>query len=387
MKTPVNYRFYPDSSERSIKIIKLIDRITYFFKSENDHRFKGDEKEEITLVQLAHIGDMILMLPAIKALKIMTGAKISLVVSSGNFKIATKVPFIDAVYVADAPYFSRDKKISYLKFLDQLRRIKTGILFDVRGDLRNNLFLKLFAKKKIFAGYNVGGGGALLDAELPYVHRGHVSKRINPLFNYLNLPDPVFSEYWEPNDLPCVPIEDVTLPEKFVLVHLGTGAQARKWPVQNFIQVIKGIALYFPVYVMGTEADLSPDEMTEISLLNNVTNCVGKFSMLQSISIVKRCTLFLGLDSGFSHIAALLYRKIVLIFSGTVNVDEWKPISLYKDQVTIIKETVDCDFTTGCGKLKCSHNICMTRISPHRVGEAVLRNAHEAPAINKREIN
>lgn len=385
MKKQVNYRFYPDSSQRSIKLIKLIDRISYFFKSE--YRSKLNGADEITLVQLAHIGDMILMLPAIKALKIMTGAKISMVVSSGNFKLASKVSFIDAVYVADAPYFSRDKKIPYLKFLDQVRRIKTGILFDVRGDLRNNLFLKFFAKKELFAGYNVGGGGALLDIELPYTHGGHVSKRLNPLFNYLNLPDPVFSEHWESDDLPCDPIDDVVLPEKFVVVHLGTGAQARKWPVQNFIQVIEWIAVYLPVYVMGVNADLTADEMAEISQLNNVTNCIGKFSMMQSITVVKKCTLFLGLDSGFSHIAALLYRKIVLIFSGTVSVNEWMPISLYKDQVTIIKEKVDCDLTTGCGRLKCGDNICMTRISPNRVIQAVLQNVGEALLVNKTEVN
>jgi heptosyltransferase-2 len=387
MTPQVNYRFYPDSSERSIKIIKAIDKVFYLFKAKSGSKPERKGTEEITFVQLAHIGDMILMLPAIKAMKMMTGNKISLVVSSGNFKLATQVPFIDEVYIADAPYFSRGKKVSYSNFLKQIRRIKTGILFDVRGDLRNNLFLKLFAKKQIFTGYNVGGGGALLDVELPYVHGGHVSKRSNSLFNYLNLPDPVFSEYWNVDDLPCAPIEDTVLPEKFVIVHLGSGAQARKWPVKNFIQVIKGITPYFPVYVMGIESDLSADEMTEISLLDNVTNCIGKFSMLQAISLVKKCTLFLGLDSGFSHIAALLYRKIVLIFSGTVSLEEWRPISLFDNQVTVIKEKVDCDLTTGCGKLSCADNICMTRILPDRVIKAVLKTASQAIAFDNSEVN
>jgi heptosyltransferase-2 len=387
MARKVNYRFYPDSSERSIKIIKTIDKVLCFLKVKSRYIAKDIGTEEITFVQLAHIGDMILMLPAVKALKLMTGNKISLVVSSGNFKLATQLSFIDRVYIVDAPYFSRGKKLSYLKFVDQVRNIKTGILFDVRGDLRNNLFLKLFAKKQLFTGYNVGGGGALLDVELPYVHGGHVSRRSNALFNYLNLPDPVFSDHWNIDDLPCAPIEHVALPVKFVVVHLGSGAQARKWPVKNFIQTIKVLTLYFPVYVMGIESDLSANELTEISLINNVTNCIGKFSILESISIVKKCTLFLGLDSGFSHIAALLYRKIVLIFSGTVSLDEWIPISLFKDQLTIIKEKVDCDLTTGCGKLKCADNICMNRILPDRVIKAVLQNANQVFALNKSEVN
>jgi heptosyltransferase-2 len=379
----IQYRFYPNTSPVTLKRIKLIDRFLYFFKRNGDETLTVPAVNEITVVQLAHIGDMILMLPAIKALKSISGYKINLLVSSSNYTIASKLNFIDNVLVADAPYFSRGKKVSYLKFIRQLMGIKAGLVYDVRGDLRNNFFIKFFVRKKLFAGYNVGGGGALLDVVLPFAHGGHVTNLFKPLFKYLDFPAINISEYWKEEDMPFDEITDQVFPEDFLVVHLGTGAQARKWPVDNFIRTIELVSGVIPVYVMGVPDDLSPEQMAKISSMPNTINCIGKYSMLQSIYIIKKCSLFLGLDSGFSHIASLLKKKIVVLFSGTVNKDVWKPFSFYKDQVILLNQKVECDWVTGCGKLTCEDNICMKQITPAKVAEVIKENLDTYTTINE----
>ncbi len=370
----IRYRFYPNTSSASLRKIKLIDKFLYFFKGKGNKTPDKTAIKEITIVQLAHIGDMILMLPAIKALKSISNYKIILLVSSQNYTIASKLNFIDDVIVADAPYFSRGKKVSYLKFIRQLLKIKTGLIYDVRGDLRNNFFIKFFVRKKLFAGYDVGGGGALLDVVLPFTHGGHVTNLFEPLFNYLGYPGIDITKYWKEDDLPYEEITGQTFQEDFLVVHLGTGAQARKWPVDNFIKTIELITGVIPVYVMGVPADLSAEQMDIISSMPNVVNGIGKYSMLQSVYIVKKCSLFLGLDSGFSHIASLLKKKIVVLFSGTVNKDVWKPFSFYKDQVILLNQKVECDWITGCGKLTCEDNICMKQITPAKVAGVIKEN-------------
>ena len=226
----------------------------------------------------------------------------------------------------------------------------------------------------MFVGYNVGGGGALLDVVLPFTHGGHVTNLFEPLFKYLNFPETNISEYWNEADMPYDEITDLVFPEDFLVVHLGTGAQARKWPVDNFIKTIELVSGVIPVYVMGVPDDLSPEQMDILSSMPNVINCIGKYSMLQSIYIVKKCSLFLGLDSGFSHIASLLKKKIVVLFSGTVNKNVWKPFSFYKDQVILLNQKVECDWITGCGKLVCENNICMKLIAPIKVAEVIKAN-------------
>jgi heptosyltransferase-2 len=363
----IKYRFGPNVSIGKIKKIKLIDRLLNLFFKGSTPPLIVSPITEITIIQFAHIGDLILMLPALKKLKILTSYKINLVVSSQNLLIAKRLKYIDSVTVADAPYFSRGKKPSYLNFITQLKKINSDLVFDVRGDLRNNFFIKFFVKKKYFAGYNVGGGEALLDISLPYRHGGHITGLLEPLFDYLHIPDIDISYCWHQEDIPYDVIKDHDFPSNFLVVHLGTGASARKWPVEHFITTIKSLAGITPVYVLGVNQDLSAEQLQTITQIPNVVNCVGRYSILQSIFILKKCSMFLGLDSGFSHIAAMLKKKVFVVFSGTVNKNVWKPYSFDKDQVILINKNVACDLVTGCGKLTCADNICMKQIHPGRV--------------------
>ena len=360
----IQYRFYPNMPVRTLKRIKLIDKVLYSVWKRKDKKPAAQNFDEITIIQLAHIGDMILMLPALKTLKSVTNYHINLLVSSQNFTIASRLKFIDSVTVADAPYFARNKKVSYLGYISQLNKISTGLIYDVRGDLRNNFFISFFTRKKLFAGYDVGGGGALLDVVLPFEPEGHVSGLFNPLFNYLKLTPKNLADYWNEEDMPYDIITDHVFPPRFMAVHLGTGAQARKWPVEFFIETIAALSKEIPVYVLGINQDLTVEQHNIISAMPNVVSCIGKYSILQSIYVLKNCSLFLGLDSGFSHIAALLKKKVIVLFSGTVNKNVWKPFSFFEDQVVLLNHEVSCNLSTGCGKLVCEDNICMKQIAP-----------------------
>lgn len=363
----IKYRFYPDTAGKTINRIKLIDKLLYMVPKASSKKQATQNFNKITIVQLAHIGDMILMLPAIKKLKSITGYHINLLVNSQNFTIASKLKFVDSVTIADAPYFARNKKTSFSGFINQLKKVKTDLIYDVRGDLRNNFFIRFFVRKKLFVGYDVGGGGALLDVVLPFEHEGHVTGLFNPLFDYLKLPQSHLGDYWNEEDMPYEEIPDLSFPDKFLVVHIGTGAQARKWPVEFFIDTIEALSKEIPVYVVGVNQDLSVEQHEIISAMPNVVACIGKYSILQSVYILKKCSLFLGLDSGFSHIAALLKKKVIVLFSGTVNKNVWKPFSFFEDQVTLLNKSVPCDHGTGCGKLTCDDNICMKFITPREV--------------------
>jgi len=350
----------------------MADRLLNAF-SKLGRRKVIDSKEikNITIVQFAHIGDLVLLLPALKKLKVLTNYKINLVVNSQNYAIASKLTFIDTVTVADAPWFARGKKESYLKFIKQLRAIDTDLIFDVRGDLRNNLFIKFFTRNKLFAGYNVGGGGALMDETLPFEFGGHASDLIQPLFDYLQIPEINFSEFWEADDVPCEPVLDHTFPDKFMVMHLGAGAQSRRWPVKNFIDTLSIVSKEITVYVLGTKQDATAEDVAILSQMPNVVNCVGAYSIPQSIYILKMSSIFMGLESGFSHIAAMLRKKSFILFSGTSNINVWKPHSFTEGQVTLINHVVHCDCGTGCGKFVCEDNICMKHIYPFQVSSLI----------------
>ncbi|MBE9585883.1 glycosyltransferase family 9 protein [Mucilaginibacter sp. JRF] len=364
----VKYRFSPNISPKTIKVIKAIDAgLNLLYKS----RAKKVDVKEITVTQFAHIGDLLLTLPGLKRLKATSNLKVKLVVNSQNYAIAKRLNYIDEVYVADAPWFARGPQKSYWNFIKQLRKIKSDVIFDIRGDLRNNVFLKFFTRKKALVGYGVGGGGALLNEEFDFVYQGHASEFTTPIFKYLGLPESTNAAHWHEDDVPFDPLPDDNLPLNFVAVHLGAGAQSRRWTIPNFIQVIKGIALSTPVCVMGVAQDASPEELEIISSIPNVINLVGKYSLLQSISVVKRSTAFVGLESGFSHITGMLKKKAFVLFSGTSDINVWKPCSFYENQITLLQKRVPCDMGTGCGKFFCDDNICLKNIQPAEVIDLV----------------
>ncbi|MBL4674924.1 MAG: glycosyltransferase family 9 protein [Mucilaginibacter sp.] len=362
----IRYRFSPNVSPKKIRLIKFIDEALFFLRGKAKEHHNVEIKE-ITITQLAHIGDLILLLPALKKLKALTNYKINLVVSSQNYSIASKMNFLDSVTVVDAPYFARNGGASYKKFIKQLRTVKSDLIVDVRGDLRNIVFIKAFTRHKLFAGYDVGGGEGLLDIVFPYGFNDHITGLIDPLFNYLKLPDTKLEAYWHHDDLPFEIVEGYDFSSDFMVVHLGAGAMARKWPFESFLKVIKELSTDLPVYVLGTHADASESEIEQLNAVENVNVCIGKFNILQSIYIVKNCKVFLGLDSGFTHIAAMCKRKVFVLFSGAANKVIWNPYNFYDDQVTLINYEVECNQKTGCGKLVCDDNICMKYITPGKV--------------------
>jgi heptosyltransferase-2 len=79
----------------------------------------------------------------------------------------------------------------------------------------------------------------------------------------------------------------------------------------------------------------------------------------------------MGLESGFSHIAAMLKKKSFILFSGTSNINVWKPYSFSEGQVTLLNNVVPCDMVTGCGKFVCDNNICLKHIFPFEVSSLI----------------
>jgi len=358
----IKYRFSPNVSCLKKVTIKFFDYVIPFLRKDRKKKFLTENFEEITIVQLAHIGDVVLTLPAIKALKIISNKRIKLVISSQCLLLVKELSFIDSIVLVDAPYFSRNSEKSYFKFIKQLRGINAEVLFDVRGDFRNILFIKLFTKTKFLIGFEVGGGGALLDKVLDYPFEKHISNVFNPLFSFLKIETGNLSLYWNEDILPWQSVPNVDIRSKYIVIHIGTGASARKWPIEKFKELIEVLAKDNLVYLLGSNNDISDVERDDIYKLPNVQYMVGKTSLLESIFIVKNSSYFIGLESGFTHIASLLGRTVFAIYSGTTDEVVWSPYSIHSNQVYLIKKSPPCSLLNGCGKLICGNNICMQNI-------------------------
>lgn len=366
----IEYRFISENNKRKVKWISVLDRIGYLMLNYNKINLDLTTTKSVAILQLAHIGDFVLTLPMIKVLHDVLKMKTTCVVNTVNYSLANKCKYIDDVIQADAPYFTRSiKKSGYLKFMKQLRSLDSDIIFDLRGDFRNVITAYVAAKKRYLIGYSEGGAGFLLDKSLLYNHTNHISLTFNSILREFGfIGDPL--NFWDPVDMPyeiCVE----QLPKKYMAIHISTGAQSRQWPIENFVTLVTMITKIIPIVVLGMSSDLTMDQKCRFESIPNAISLIGKTSLLQGIDVIRRCTCFVGLESAFSHIAGLLKKPLVGIYSGTTTTTRWAPLSLQTGSMNLIKRRPPCSGARGCGRLECVDNFCMRDITVEDVYELV----------------
>jgi heptosyltransferase-2 len=92
----------------------------------------------------------------------------------------------------------------------------------------------------------------------------------------------------------------------------------RNWDNKNYIQLCQQIIRNHKhsIVLLGTQSQR--EKIDEIAKFDEkrIFNASGYFSVLESAAIVKHSDLFIGNDSGFTHIAKALNKKFIAIIGG-----------------------------------------------------------------------
>ena len=123
---------------------------------------------------------------------------------------------------------------------------------------------------------------------------------------------------------------------ELVVIHPGSGALSKCWHVGNFLAVAeelrsKGAEV---IFLLGP-AELEKFSATTIKKVSNITKCLKDLSFSQVIRLLSCANMFIGNDSGVTHLAAMLGIRTIAIF-GPTNPNVYKPIG--KD-VSIFTDT------------------------------------------------
>ncbi|MCI5210570.1 MAG: glycosyltransferase family 9 protein [Candidatus Electrothrix sp. ATG2] len=99
----------------------------------------------------------------------------------------------------------------------------------------------------------------------------------------------------------------------------------------------------------------------------------GRLTLPQSAALIQYASLYIGLDSGPMHIAALAGTPVVALFGPThpSRVGPYSgPYNSKRNEHRIVRaKALDC---LECRKRSCSHLSCMRKISPEMVYEAAI---------------
>ncbi len=334
--------------------------------------------KKILAMRLDHLGDVIMVRPALKALRDhFPKAQIDFLVSSDVGPILGKELRLNIIPVS-RHWFSRDFSLSscvqeLFQLIPILRHERYDLGIDFRGDFRN-IILMASAGIPERLSYPVTGGGFLLTRQTSY------DRKLHQVLLNLKLLEPLgIAAKPESHPIPCTDLQKEFFLKAFpeisesarpvkIILHSGAGYPSKKWPQERFRTLIKNILDHHPqahVILIGTRGEQNSFPVLERKGV--LTDLRGRTRIEQLPVLFALSHLYIGNDSGPAHLAAAQGLAGVIIFSGTNDASVWRP---WSEKFQLVQHPVPC---SPCEAKNCplGHHDCIEKISVEQVFAAV----------------
>lgn len=349
--------------------------------------------ERILLVRLSALGDVAHVMPALAALRAARpDAKIGLVTETAAFGLAKDHPQLDAWIefprkrmAADARSFSIGRLMAARRdFLDRLRSFGAEIALDFQGNLRSALVAYFSgARKRIgfAAPFTREMSGLFYTARVaPAKTAVHKIARNLELLRALGIAEPADYECLLPRsgaaEKSVAGFLGVKKPsERLVVMHPAVSrfGSYKGWPPENFGRLAGLIADRTGAKVAitrGPGEEWTANAVVQASM--GRATLAPETDLAELLALIRAADLFVGLDSGPLHIAALLKKPVVALY-GPKDPRIYGPLA---DERIVIEQDMPC---RPCRKRTCPDPKCMLSITPEtvmeRAGEFIDRTA------------
>ncbi|WP_207688810.1 glycosyltransferase family 9 protein [Desulfonema limicola] len=148
-----------------------------------------------------------------------------------------------------------------------------------------------------------------------------------------------------------------------ILIHPGSGSRRKNWPVHNFIELYDSLEKsgHNPEFIIGPADEFLSREIKK----DNYPRIINKPPDLIDLNnLLKTGALYIGNDSGVSHLAAFSGLTCVIIF-GSSDPVRWSPKGR---AVHVIRDkTLECLPCFETREDNCCNHLCLTSISVKQV--------------------
>lgn len=351
----------------------LLDKLGSGFFKAPEPPVDWERIRKVAILRLDHLGDVLLALPAVQALeKALPRAQVDFIVGPWAKDIVGIAGLQSSSRIFSASWFSRSVKGQGVQNLEEMLRqggYKVGI--DLRGDFRH-----IWAMYRAGIPHRIGpirtGLGFLLTH--PIISPGGIHE-IEMNFNCLEqaglqLPDkPPFPRLFirpEDKEAQQKVRRQLGITRPVVALHATCLASAKRWPTDNWRQLIEELPGNMDVVLIGTGMEKSGMEEIQKGSKRMVFLAAGLLSLPALAAFLKDCKLFIGVDSGPAHIAAAVGTPTLSLYSGTNVASQWAPRG---PRVTVLQGKTPC---SPCELADCPiGNECMRLIGVDEVLKAV----------------
>lgn len=335
--------------------------------------------ERILVSELWHIGDVVIAMPFLAALRrLFPAAKITLLAKSHARDTLANTGLVDDVVSFDFPwtFLDEDRRPKLKELLQipavirRLRRSKFDLAFDCSRDGRNHLLLYLTgAARRI--GFAYGGGDYLLTDAVPV---GSLERHRTE--DWLRLLEPFGTDI--PRCEPQLAVSDAergwardflrragrAKDDVLIAMHPGGSSRLKRWSLEHFEALARiaaddsGARILWIVDPAGTGGG-AESRLPERSI-------VARPSLRELIALLSECQLLVSNDGGPMHLAAALGAPTFAVYSWG-KPEWWKPYAVARHS-WIQREDITC--RPCAGHCIFSEPICLTGLSLDVVAKA-----------------
>jgi predicted lipopolysaccharide heptosyltransferase III len=378
------------------EIYKLLDKVVGtplcyligFFSNLSNGRansWKNFNPKRILVIKLVAIGDLVVTLPLLKALRSRyPRSYIGVLIVPRVREVVEGCKYIDEIFEYDIWGKHRDWKV--MKLMWFLRNKKFDLVIELDHYYRISSLLSYFSGAKRRIGFDFKGQGRryLLTDRVPYEVDKHEVEVFLNTFRALGnkiTPNKLVEIEVTEGDKKFIDnflkLHRISLDKDIVIgIHPGTSivAKSRRWENEKFAWLIDTLQEKFKAKVIITggydkEETQLVNKIVSLTKLKPVVaaRCV---SIKQFAELIRRCTLFISVDTGPMHIAAAMQTPVVALF-GPNTPKKWAP---FGSQHVVIYKKLPCSpcIKQYLGEIsKCRDNKCMKKISSEEVLEVV----------------
>jgi ADP-heptose:LPS heptosyltransferase len=308
------------------------------------------ETLKILVVRFSSIGDIVLTTPVVRMLKKQLNAQVHYLTKSSYVSLLKNNPYIDSVYQIQN---------SISEVIVDLKKEKYDYVIDLHSNLRTQILkFRLGMPAKSFNKLNMEKF-MLTNFKLDNMPKIHIVDRYLETVKHLGVKNDNqgLDFFLSANDKLDINI----FPKNYIVFVIGGQHATKILPNEKIISIIKKVNK--PVLLVGGPEDAHRGE--EIAkACDKVVNTCGKYSILQSASLVQQATMVITHDTGMMHIAAAFNKKIYSVWGNTVPEFGMYPYLESEQSKRIEVKGLNCRPCSKIGYDKCpkGHFKCMQEI-------------------------
>jgi ADP-heptose:LPS heptosyltransferase len=287
------------------------------------------EVREVLVLRLDRIGDLLMSLPALLALRAaLPRARIRLAVGRWSQEIAARAP-VDEVLVWSAPWAARrgearDAAGDLWRRARALRGDRLDLGLDLQGDLRANLLLALTGARRRVGYANTGGAYLLtdvvpLDETISWVDQNQAAVSLALAAAGLAPPRPAplpLGDDREKAQALLVSLGLSSARRPLVGVHPSGGRTVKQWDPERWTEVAARLEREFgaTVVITGSETDRPLAAAVARGLAGAAVDLTGRLGVGETLAVIAGLDLFLSPDTGPMHMACAVGTPSVSVF-------------------------------------------------------------------------